>query len=307
MRRKASPAQGNLNLHIDRLEEGQDGIGMGVLSDGTAFLTQRGLAVLCGVMNAHIGTIGTEWNEMTQKPRISTIKDLLKGRGKPVRMPYIPLRLGARVVYAYPEHVCMAILEYYAFAAGPNRQPEALDNFRRIAGRGLHAFIYEKLGYRLTPQEVLWQQFHDRVSLVFDNVPAGYFSVFKEIADLFVTLIKHGVPIGKDFVPDISVGKHWATYWKEQGFTAKYGERILYRHDYPDYFPQAASNPQTPYCYPEAALGAFRKWMREVYLQNKFPAYLTSKGKSGLMPPSTAEQALQAIQTRNPAPAIPPR
>ena len=31
--------------------------GMGILSDGTPFLTQRGLSVLCGVKNAHIGTI----------------------------------------------------------------------------------------------------------------------------------------------------------------------------------------------------------------------------------------------------------
>jgi hypothetical protein len=34
-----------------------NGIGMGVLSDGTPYLNQRGLAALCGVQNAHIGTI----------------------------------------------------------------------------------------------------------------------------------------------------------------------------------------------------------------------------------------------------------
>jgi hypothetical protein len=297
-RRKLNPDQGILDIHIDRLDESQDGGGMGVLSDGTAFLTQRGLAVLCGVQNAHIGTIGTEWNEAVQKPRISTIKDLLKSRGVSVGMPYIPMKVGSHSIYAYPEQVCMAILEYYAFSAGPNRQPEALETVRNLAGRGLHAFIYEKLGYRQPSQDELWRQFHDRVSLVFDRVPDGYFSIFKEIADVFVTLISNGVPIGTDFVPDISVGKHWATYWKEQGFAEKYGERILYQHDYPDYFPQSASNPQTPYCYPESALGVFRKWMREVYLQNKFATYLTSKERAGVIPPSSAQQALHAIQNR---------
>jgi hypothetical protein len=61
---------------------------MGVLSDGTPFLTQRGLARLCGIQNAHIGTIGTEWDEEIQKPRISTIKRLLSARGQTPAAPY---------------------------------------------------------------------------------------------------------------------------------------------------------------------------------------------------------------------------
>jgi hypothetical protein len=60
------------DLHVDKQTEIQ-GVEMGVLSDGTPFLTQRGLARLCGIQNAHIGTIGTEWDEEIQKPRISTI------------------------------------------------------------------------------------------------------------------------------------------------------------------------------------------------------------------------------------------
>jgi hypothetical protein len=34
------------------------------------------------------------------------------------------------------------------------------------------------------------------VSLVYDSVPVGYFSIFKEIADLIVTLIRGGAPVG---------------------------------------------------------------------------------------------------------------
>jgi hypothetical protein len=37
-------------LFIDKQKE-IDGVGMGVLSDGTAFLTGRGLARLCGISN----------------------------------------------------------------------------------------------------------------------------------------------------------------------------------------------------------------------------------------------------------------
>jgi hypothetical protein len=46
-----------------------NGIGMGVLSDGTPYLNQRGLATLCGVRNAHIGTIiSSQWAELDQNP-----------------------------------------------------------------------------------------------------------------------------------------------------------------------------------------------------------------------------------------------
>ena len=48
--------QGVLDLGIEKDAE-INGIGMGVLSDGTPYLNQRGLAALCGVQNAHIGTI----------------------------------------------------------------------------------------------------------------------------------------------------------------------------------------------------------------------------------------------------------
>src|ERR1700749_681086 len=68
--------QGSLALEIDKQTEIQ-GIGMGVLRDGTPFLNQRGLARLCGIENAHIGTISSQWNDVEQKPRIRAIKDLL--------------------------------------------------------------------------------------------------------------------------------------------------------------------------------------------------------------------------------------
>jgi hypothetical protein len=77
--KEINPAQGSFDIYVDKQTEIQ-GIEMGVLSDGTPFLTQRGLARLCGVQNAHIGTIGTEWDEEVQKPRITTIKNLLSAR-----------------------------------------------------------------------------------------------------------------------------------------------------------------------------------------------------------------------------------
>lgn len=72
--KEINPAQGELDLEV---EKDIGGIGMGVLSDGTPYLNQRGLAVLCGVQNAHIGTISSQWSEPDQKPRITAIKSIL--------------------------------------------------------------------------------------------------------------------------------------------------------------------------------------------------------------------------------------
>lgn len=50
-----------VELFIDKQKE-IDGVGMGVLSDGTAFLSGRGLSRLCGVSNARIVELGQNWS-----------------------------------------------------------------------------------------------------------------------------------------------------------------------------------------------------------------------------------------------------
>jgi hypothetical protein len=75
-----NPPRASFDIYVDKQTEIQ-GIGIGVLSDGTPFLTQRGLARMCGVQSTHIGTIGFEWNEGIKKPRITTIRNLLSARG----------------------------------------------------------------------------------------------------------------------------------------------------------------------------------------------------------------------------------
>ena len=260
---------------------------MGVLSDGTPFLTQRGLARLCGVQNAHIGTISTDWLEPAQKPRISAIKDLLLKHGVRVARPHIACKDGQKTLFAYPDTVCIAVLEYYAFEAGDNCKEEARDNFRLLAGKALRDFIYTQVGYDpLNKIPIAWQQFHDRVTAAYGSVPAGFFSVFKEAADLIVGTIRAGGDVGIHFVPDISIGQHWGRHWSDNDFDAVYGPRQKYPHSYPAYFPQALSNPQDAHCYPDAALPEFRRWMREVYMVGKLPPYLAAKVSQGVLPPS---------------------
>lgn len=294
MNKVTTPIQHELDLHVEKEVE-IDGIGMGVLNDGTPYLTGRGLARLCGVDNAMIVRLGSEWNEEIQKPRVTKIKDLLSSKGVSIESPYVDIG-GTKY---WTGAACISVLEYYGFEASQGSNSIALRNFRVLAGEGFERFIYTQVGYDPNNNiPIAWKQFHDRVSLVYNKVPHGYFSIFKEIADLIVTLGQAGLHIDHKFVPDISVGIVWAKYWQSNMFDDGYGARIKFEHNYPDYFPQAASNPQEPWCYPEAALGEFRKWFREIYIgEGKFHKYLVSQAKVKALPASFAQIALEALKT----------
>ena len=280
-----------LPLGIEKQTE-IDGVGMGVLSDGTPYLTGRGLARLLGMENLHVRSISLEWNDDPPKPRIQGIKAILASRGLTFDKPHIEI---SPTFHAYPDTVCLAVLEFYAFDAAQRRET-AIQNYRRLAGSTLRDFIYAQVGYdpsNFVPQ--VWRQFHDRVSLTYGACPAGYFGVFKEIADMIVTLGQAGLHIDATFIPDISVGQAWAAHWRDDELSSKFGARQKYEHNYPDYFPQAQSNPQEPWCYPESALGEFRRWFRETYIgEGKFAKYIDTKAKQMALPPSFVQLALEA-------------
>ncbi|MEK6242931.1 MAG: hypothetical protein AABM33_00395 [Pseudomonadota bacterium] len=287
--------QGRLDLGIDRAIE-VDGVGMGVLTDGTAFLTGRGLARLCGVAHRNIQDISTEFQAPEAFPRVARIREIMQSHGgSSLEQPYIAIQQRSGTFNAYPDSVCIAILEYYAFEATPTR-PDAIKNYRLLAGKALRDFIYTQVGYdpnKNVPQT--WKNFHDRVSLTYNSVPKGYFGIFKEIADMIVTLGQAGLHIDNTFVPDISVGIAWSKHWDSAKLAETFGERQKYQHNYPDYFPQSESNPQEPWCYPEAALGEFRRWFRESYIgEGKFQKYIEGKVKLNQLPVSFAQLAISA-------------
>lgn len=281
-----------LNLFVEKELE-IDGIGMGVLSDGTAFLTGRGLARLCGVSNARIVELGQAWAVTSNNAMVEGVKRILRDKGLMASAPYIEIKQRSGTFHAYSDAVCLAVLEYYAFDQPTD---EAKKNFRILAGKALHDFIYAQVGYdpaNHVPEQ--WRQFHDRVSLTYNSVPAGYFSVFKEIADMIVHLGQNGLTIDEKFIPDISVGLCWGKHWTEKNLASQYGERIKFDHFYPNYFPQAKSNPQEPWCYPEMALGEFKKWLREQYIKGgKFEKYLNNQVAARSLPPSFAQLAIAA-------------
>lgn len=144
-----------------------------------------------------------------------------------------------------------------------------------------------------------WNIFNERLDLIHDRVPLGYFCVFRETADLYAALIRGGINPGLKILIDISVGKIWARHWRAEGLAALYGPELKFEHYYPDFYAQALSNPQMPNCYHEDALPAFRRWLREVYVPTKMPAYLKRLVSDGRIRIEEATAAVAALEHRD--------
>ncbi len=261
-----------------QIERDVNGIEMGILENGIPFLTQNGLARIAGSSRSVIYDIAQEWaqnfdNDVLGNGRHAWLRNYLSERGYSEPLLYIETKRNGQAHYAYPDIVCMAVIEYYAFEAQTKNQT-AIDNFRRLATYGLQRFIFDSLNY--TPADK-WKHFHDRVTILNDAAPDGYFIVFHEVTGLISDLIAAGLPVNDKTIPDISVGRVWGMYWSANGCDARFGSRIKYEHYYPSYYRQAQSNPQEPWAYPDAALPTFRHWFRHEYLPTKYPSYILSK------------------------------
>jgi hypothetical protein len=290
---QATPKQIALDLGIE-VQKDINGIEMGVLDNGIPYLTQRGLSGVTGVARSVIQTITKEWedhysDEVIAKDRISYFKQYLFAKGFFESKLHLETIQNGTTHYAYPDVVCMAFLEYYAFESKGD-SATALGNYRKFAAYGLRRFIYDALDY--TPSDK-WKYHHDRVSLLKDSAPLGHFTIFQEITGLVVDLISADLTVNHKTVPDISVGIAWGKYWTENQLEMKFGKRIPYEHNYPNYYPQSVSNPQKPNAYPDAALPMFRQWFKQDYLLTKFPKYILTKAK---LLPGGANEALQIGQ-----------
>lgn len=285
-------------FHVEKQVE-FDGIEMGVLESGIAYLSGRGLAKMCGIDHAPLHRMSANWEEEKLKPRGKIISQLLERHGYSEQSLYLRSELNGQPVNAYTEHVCMAILEYYAFEISEPKE-QAINAFRTLARYGLNRFVYDATGYK-PEQKILdsWKHFHDRTDMTMDAAPFGYFGVFREIAIMIVPMIRNGVLISDKVVPDISVGRFWSEYWVENKLSEKYGERTRYDHEYPDYYPQSKSNPQPSYAYPNEALGEFRAWLQRHYIINKFPKYLLGQTTKGSIVFDVANKALTAFGVPN--------
>jgi len=279
----------------------RDGIAMGVLSDGTPYLHLRGLARLCGVDHSVLQRLTSNWPDERSKPRGARIQELLTAQGYRSDVLFLRTTGVYGETLAITDPVCMAVLEYYAFDATQANGGVALKNYRLLARSSFRTFIYKGCGYdpdKHIPES--WRTFAERVMLN-DQVPLGYFSIFREMADLVVHLLRGGCPVDSHTVPDISVGLAWSKHWNDAGLEKIYGPRIKHPHNYPDWFPQAAANPVGAWIYPVQATGDFKMWLYQQYAGESLPKYIGSKVKQGIFLPGSGQAILAAVRR----PALP--
>jgi hypothetical protein len=281
-------------FHVEKQIEFED-VEMGVLESGVPYLTGRGLAKMCGIDHAAFHRLTTNWQEEKYKPRGKAIFQLLEQAGYLEESLYLKAEFNGQEINAFTEPVCLALLEYYAFVADEKRQ-KAVNAFRAMARTTFRAFIYQAVGYS-PERKVLdnWRHFHDRIDLNFDSVPDGYFSIFKEIAGMIVSLIRADIMISDKVIPDLSAGMVWGKYWTNNSLEEKFGPRVKYDHNYPEYYPQSLSNPQEAWAYPDESYREFKAWFKKEYIATKFPAYMLSQSSKGKIAIAMAKKAIEAI------------
>ena len=118
-----------------------DGIQMGVLNDGTPYLTLRGLSRMCGIHHSSLHELAGNWAEEKDKPRGEKIQRLLGSHGYSRTSLDIQTSGPSGKTHAYTDAVCMAVLEYYAFEANNiSREvaPPELSAASSVVVSGLH-------------------------------------------------------------------------------------------------------------------------------------------------------------------------
>lgn len=302
----APPKQLLLDLGIE-VQRKVGGVEMGVLENGMPYLTQSGLAAMSGTARRSIQQLSKEWEEAFHDPipkrgRMAFIKEYLFKNGYDEPRLYLKIPKDNSVHYAYPDIVCMAVIEFFAFES-QDRNDTAQRNYRNLARYGLQKFIYTALKY--APEDK-WRHFWDRVSILNDRVPPGYFIVFREVNGLVIDLIHAGLTVNDKTIPDVSVGTCWGNFWTANDLDARVGGRMQWEHYYPDYYPQAKSNPQLAWAYPDEALPIFRQWFRVEYLTTKFPSYILKKADALLGGAKEAKRIARLYDHEDSAKQLPP-
>lgn len=165
-----------------------DGFELGVLIDGIPFASASGLAVLCGVTTKTITDVGQYVNNDDDKFRAGKIAALLIQYGYKEDKLYEIFLYKGQEVYAYPEPVCMAFLEYYAHEAGKRCTQKAKSLARALMRKSFKDFVYELVGYKETKRSSFSDYVLSRFLIHHDvdemRLPDGYFCLFDKMIEI---------------------------------------------------------------------------------------------------------------------------
>jgi hypothetical protein len=113
-RPRLGPSSQTDMFHVEKQVE-HDGIEMGVLENGIPYLSESGLARMCGIDRKVLNRLAVNWEEEKHKRRGQQIADLLRQAGYEEESLFLKSEHKGMEINAYTEPVCLALLEYYAF------------------------------------------------------------------------------------------------------------------------------------------------------------------------------------------------
>ncbi|MDA0673529.1 MAG: hypothetical protein O3C67_07470 [Cyanobacteria bacterium] len=254
-------------------------IEVGLLRDGTPFLSGRGLAKACGISNSTL--VG--WGELTPQPgekyRAGKMANLLASYGYTGDRFFVRVASGVAMgskpqVSAYPYQVCMAFLDYYAFEA---HKEEARNSLRILSEKQLPQFIYEAIGYPSAPSPTVVPNAHREPPLR-GPIPEGYFSVFHLTARGAVRTLPTPSGFPRPLFSYTQIERAWHRYWDIHTLWRDHGPRRTYLRRCLDVVPHRTVDGYVKtYLYPLAALEAFQRWLNWDYIPDRFPSYRQRK------------------------------
>lgn len=253
-------------------------IEVGVLRDGTPFLSGRGLARACGISNSTLVGWGEIVPSLGDKNRAGKIAKLLATYGYQSDRFFVRIvdstKFGGKAsISAYPYQVCMAFLDYYAFEAS---KETARNSLRVLSEKQLPQFIYEAIGYSsLAVAKTPLTSASDRP---YTFVPEGYFSISQATARGKIHSVQTTLNFDTQTTTYLNLEKAWNHHWDIHKLWEHYGQHIAYLPLKDRYLPQAAvSKAIKTYVYPISALGEFKEWLNWQYIPERFPSYLHRK------------------------------
>lgn len=255
-------------------------IDVGMLPDGTPFMSGRELARACGISNSTLVGWGETTPHVGDRHRAGKLANLLGTYRYQGDRLFVPIpdgtKFGGRAnVSAYPYQVCLAFLDYYAFAA---HKEAARNSLRLLSEKQLPQFIcaaVEEPPQQATPQLPVKPQAAPFRRPLRNGIPVGYFDVGNALARApMSTLLSSELRTALL----INIDKAWNRYWNIQQLSQQYGDRFA--------VPQHPLNNWArtrQYVYPLAALTAFQDWLALQYLPDRYPSYLQRK-RQAVMP-----------------------
>ncbi|HCR2981069.1 TPA: hypothetical protein ON183_005599 [Serratia marcescens] len=252
---------------------GDDGFEVGVMSDGTPYLTASSLAFICGSARSNIITLVSDWQNMRHNPRGQAISQIIiRNGGDPSQSLHKEIRVKGTVYHAIPADICMAVLEYFAFDS-KSQSDIARDNYRNLATQSLKEFIYKRTGYKATgalPAHLA------RYTKNRAKIPYTHFSMLNEITlSLIAPLEEAGYTLPDNLIPDISEGRMFCA-WLRKNRNVEPKNFPRYKHEYLD------GRVVDACLYPIEFMDDFRRHFHEEWLAKRAPDYFKERDSLAL-------------------------